>query len=762
VTAVRTAAAPDGHRGRAGLALAVASVFASAFLLFAVQPMVARMLLPRFGGSPAVWNTALLFYQTVLLAGYAYAHWSVRRLGWRRQMALHTVVLLIPLAVLPPWPRLIPGTAGVWPVAAVLAALAGAVLLPFFALSTNASLTQRWFALARGDAGPDPYRLYAVSNAGSLLALAAYPFVVEPLVGTRAQALAWSAGYVVFVVLSLAVMAWTRRRGVGGTPAEWTEIGQVAEAPSAAVAVVDTGVSRARRLRWLVWSAVPTSLLMSATLVITTDVVALPLLWVVPLGLYLVTYILAFAWPNRLPRRILAVLAAAAVAVALVVLLLQLALAPLVLVIVALAPLVFGGLVCHLDLARDRPDPAHLTEFYLWLAVGGVVGGVLNSLVAPVVFSSVAEYPLTLAVLAWLLPMGGPAAVVAETRRAVARGGWLPAATMTVLVLLATWRLPLGGPFIRVLWLLGALLVLPYALLFRPRAVHFALAATLLAGLAVTGRNSITPMLAQARSFFGVVRVLEAADRRVMMHGTTIHGAQLRDPALRSVPPAYYHPRGPLGALVADQAPGANIGLVGLGTGALAALTKPGQTVRVFEIDPLVEAMARRYFSYLADAPARVAVTIADGRLGLAGEPDGSYNLLVMDAFTGDAVPTHLLTAEALDLVRRKLRPDGVAVFHVSNRSLDLVRVFRGWAARTGHAVAVQRWEPDATARRQGATTTLAVAVAADDAVVRRLVAESAGAWQLLDTAGPAVVWTDDFTSLVGVLGAPTVGENRP
>jgi spermidine synthase len=240
-----------------------------------------------------------------------------------------------------------------------------------------------------------------------------------------------------------------------------------------------------------------------------------------------------------------------------------------------------------------------------------------------------------------------------------------------------------------------------------------------------------------------------------MMHGTTVHGAQMRAPARRRVPPAYYHPAGPLGGQVAAQPAGARIGLVGLGTGALAALTKAGQTVHVYEIDALVEELARRHFSFLADAPAEVTVAIVDGRLGLAAEPDGSLDLLVEDAFTGDAVPAHLLTAEALELARRKLRPNGLAVFHVSNRSLDLARVFRGWSARTGHPVAIQRWEPGPAARREGATTTLAVAVAADDAVVRRLVAESAGAWRLLDVAGAAVRWTDDRTSLVGVLGTP-------
>lgn len=730
------------------IALAVASVFTSACLMFLVEPMVARLLLPAFGGSPAVWSTALVFFQAVLLAGYGYAHWSVQRLGLRRQMFLHIGVVLLPLLLLPPLPRAgMSGAGGAWPVPAVLAALATAVLLPFFALASNASLTQRWFAAARPGRGRDPYRLYAASNAGSFLALMAYPFLVEPAAGVRAQTWGWSLGYGLFVVLSCSMMWVARRHGALDAPAEDEA------SPAAQVAPL----TRGRKIGWLVRSAVPVSLLLSATLAITTDIVALPLFWVVPLALYLATYILAFAWPERLPRRPVALLAALAVAAALALALLPLeAGLPLPLILgIALAPLGFGGLLCHLDLARDRPPPQQLTGFYLWIALGGVIGGILNSLVAPRLFSGVAEFPLTLAVLAWLLPAGGPGWLLGELRRARGGGRLLPAALMVGAIGLVTWQLARGQGPERWLWLFVALSLLPLGALLPPRRLNFTLAATLVALLLASGLASPEPVLDQARSFFGVLRIVQRPERRMMVHGTTIHGSQSTAESLRRTPQGYYYPTGPMGSLVAAQPPAARIGVVGLGTGALATLTKAGQRLDYFDIDPLVELLARRHFSYLADAAGEVQVTVADGRLGLAAVPDGSYDLLVLDAFSSDAIPAHLLTTEALELYRRKVKPEGLVLFHISHRALDLARVFRGWSRATGGAVAVQRWEPDDKAVDEGALPTLAVALAPDDATVRALVDGSDGAWQLLPEDGRAALWTDDSANLMSVLGKP-------
>jgi SAM-dependent methyltransferase len=735
------------------LAACVASVFLSALLLFLVQPMVARLLLPGYGGSPAVWSTALVFYQVVLLAGYAYAHLATTRLSGRLRVGLHLGVVLVGLLVLPPAARLAAAPpAGAWPVPWVLLALAAAIGPPFFALSSNATLVQRWLAGSGSAGARDPYRLYAASNAGSLLALVAYPLLLEPRLGLRDQGGSWSVGYGLFVVLTLVVLRLTWPAPALADAA--TVVGADAgEDPSAAAAAA-TAPTRRRRLGWLVRAAVPVSLMLAVTLTLSTDVIALPLLWVLPLAVYLLTYILAFALPERLPRGPIAAATVTSILIDLVAQLVPLPLPMPVLIAVNLAPLAAGGLLCHLDLARDRPAPRFLTGFYLWLALGGALGGIANSLLAPLVFDNVAEYPLTLAALAWLVGAAGPRAMGQALAASWRRGA---PATLTILAvgLVSTILLVRGDLSLRTWAVILLALLLPYSLVFRPRQAHFALAGTLVAVLLGLGWASVLPVMAQDRSFFGVVRVLSEAGARVMIHGTTLHGVQQEDPELARIPAAYYHPNGPLGRAVRSMPADARIGLVGLGTGALAALTQPGQRADFFEIDPLVVDIARSAFTYLRDAPGEVAVTVADGRLGLAAVPDGHYDLLVLDAFSSDAVPTHLLTAEALDLYRRKVRPGGLIVVHVSNRELDLARVFRGWSAATGHPVALQRWEPATADRQQGAVPTVAVALAPEDATVRRLVDDSGGAWQLLDPTGPAATWTDDRSDLMGVLSRP-------
>lgn len=759
--------------GRSALWLGILSVFTSACLLFLVQPMVARLLLPGFGGSPAVWNTALVFYQAVLLVGYAYAHWSATRLPPRWRVPVHLVVVLVPLLLLPPAVRAfgVPPSAA-WPVPWVLAALAAAVGLPFFALASNSSLTQGWLAPTLTASGQDPYRLYAASNAGSLLALLAYPFAFEPLLGVRAQTSLWALGYLLFVALTMVVLR-VGHRGHRGMRVEAGEVGEMGAGDHALDGVAGTrGVrdqevegasggarhlapSKQRRVLWIVRSGVVASLLLSVTLAISTDIVAVPLLWILPLAVYLLTFILAFALPERLPRGPLVAATVASIAAALALQLIPIHLSLPTQVALALAPLAFGGLLVHLDLARDRPAPRHLTSFYLLLALGGVLGGILNSLLAPVVFDTVAEYPLTLAAMAWLLPAAGPAALVRDLRAAWRARNVLPAVTVLVLAGVAVAGLRQDDRLQQALWVIVLLLLLPYALLLRPRLAHLALATTALALVLAAGLVSFVPLVDQSRSFFGVLRVLEEPGVRVMMHGTTLHGAQQTDPELRRIPAAYHHANGPMGSAVRSLPADATVAMVGLGTGALVALTQPGQRVEFFEIDPLVETVARREFTYLEDAPGDVTVHIVDGRLGLAAAPDAAYDLLVVDAFSSDSVPAHLLTAEALALYLRKVRPEGLIVFHISNRELDLARVLRGWSLATGRPVAVQAWDPTPAERGQGAMSTRAVALAPAGATVERLIDSSNGAWRRLGQAGPAVFWTDDWSSLLGVLGEP-------
>ncbi len=730
--------------GRWYLAAAVISVFLSAALLFLVEPMAARILLPHYGGSPAVWNTAMVFYQLVLLAGYAYAHWLTghRRPGLRPW--LHLAVVLAPLALLPPWPEAVAPTKHVGPTMAVLLSLGTAVGLPFFALSSNASLVQTWLVARRPEIA-NPYRLYAASNAGSFLALLAYPSLVEPRLGLRDQATAWSLGYAAFAILVTATMRWPTAAARGGPPLGADPVDDWGSPP----------IRAGRRGMWLLRAAVPSSLLLGATLTITTDALSMPLWWVLPLALYLLGYVVAFAWPDRLPRRPLAALAALCVALSLAVTSLQILLPVVLLVVLALTTVLASSALCHLDLARDRPPSDRLTEFYLWIALGGAVGGVFNSLVAPVVFDSVAEWPIGLTLLAWLAFRPGAAVGAASLRRPWGLGLLLPAATVLGVGALAMAGLATGSLEGRGWWLLMLVLLLPYGLALPRRHLLFPLAACLLTAVAVLGWNAPAPVVEQARSFFGVLRVRETAERRVLLHGTTVHGSQSLKPELRSVPGSYYHPAGPLGSVMRAQRSGARIALVGLGTGALAALGKPGQEIDIFEIDPLVERFARKWFTYLSDSPAHVQVEIADGRLGLARRAPAHYDLVVADAFSSDSVPAHLLTREAMALTLDRTRPGGCAVFHISNRSLDLSRIFRAWSQATGRPVAIARWEPPAAARAQGAAATVAVALAPDAATIERLLDEPSGLWQPLPVTGPASLWSDDHSDLLSVLRSP-------
>lgn len=722
----------DAHGRRVKRAnLYVASIFLSAFLLFLLQPMLARLLLPVFGGSPAVWNTCMVFFQALLLAGYAYAHGSLARLGARRQQWLHAALLVASLATVPRAIHLVSSPASS-PVASILGALALTAGVPFFLLSTNSSLTQRWFSLAApaDGAGADPFWLYAASNAGSLVALVAYPFIVEPALGLGGQLRWWAIGYVAFVVLSLCVMVATR----GALGAD-REVVAVARAEP---------IAWPRRIRWMLLAAVASSLLLSVTMQIATDVMTAPLFWVAPLAIYLLTFVVAFSAGRKPARRLLVLLTTIGI-----VLCFTIVVAPTVLplwfaLVVLLGTLFVGALLCHGDLADDRPSAARLTDFYLAMAAGGAIGGIANSLVAPVLFQSVAEFPLTLGVLA----------LIARPPRRPQRGELVLAACVVMAMAIAAAGVSTGrtggasaGGFP---WQIVPLGVLAIAVLLPARPLVFATASGLAVLFVVTGMHIVDPIVDQGRSFFGVSRVTETARVRTMAHGVTVHGAQFRDSARRDLPVSYYYPRGPLGWAVSQAPANAEIGIVGLGAGSLAPLGRAGQHLTYFEIDPLVERMARRDFTYLRDSRATVDVRIGDGRQLLAGVPDDRFDLLMIDAFTSDAIPMHLLTDEALALYLRKLKPSGLLVMHISNRYADLSRVFRGWSEATGHRVAIDQFVPDASEDSAGVLATVAVAISRAPAALAPLAATRQWFW--LDADGPAVRWTDDRANLLSVI----------
>jgi hypothetical protein len=653
------------------LALFAFAIFLSASLLFVVQPMTGKLVLPLLGGSPAVWNTSLVFFQLALLAGYFYAH-ALRRLrDPRLELAVHLVlataaVATLPVAVTPT------ASAARSPIAWLLAHLATSVGPSFFVLSATGPLLQRWFASTRHPGARDPYFLYAASNTGSLLALLGYP-VLELLAGLKAQGRAWTLGYLVFVV-TCAACGLTRLR----RPAEPAPEHGAAPAPAPR-----------DRLRWLLLAFVPSAQMMGVTLFLTTDVASAPLLWVLPLALYLLSFVLAFARRQLLTPETLGRVLTGLVVVLAATLLFH-STRPIVLILILhLLALLFGAWLCHARLAAQRPDSSRLTEFYLHLSAGGALGGLFAALVAPYLFDTVLEYPIALG-LALLMR---PGARVFDRRKAAED---LAVAVIVVVLFAlmvagvraeAAWFAARGYPaFITLLEIaVTAMPLIVLAASFRhPRRLALVFAAVVL--IEQTRLASRERLLHLERTFFGVHRVVSDNEGRWrrLSHGTTRHGLQYDDPRLSFRPMMYYHPTGPIGDVFRNLLDRTRVGIVGLGAGTIAAYATGGRQFTFFEIDPEVERIADRFFTYIKDARARgalVDVVLGDARLTLARQADGSFDLLVLDAFSSDAIPLHLLTREAVALYLTKLKPDALLAFHVSNGALDL-RPALGAAAR--------------------------------------------------------------------------------
>ncbi len=740
-------AAPEAaSRPRLARAVPVftATLFAGAFLLFLVEPMIARMVLPLLGGSPSVWNTCVVFFQAMLLAGYAWAHGTMR-LGVRRQAMVQAALVAAPLVALPFGIRQLsaPPSDGS-PVAWLLLVLLLSVGLPFFVLSTSAAVMQKWFSTTDHPAAKDPYFLYAASNLGSLLALLAYPVLVEPYLTLQQQARAWTIGYVAYVVLALACAAIVWRQ-----PARARDERVREAAFGAALTGTRPALTWTIRTRWVALACVPSSLMLGLTTYLSTDIAAIPLLWIVPLSLYLLTFVIAFGgWSVR----------ATAVADRL----LPLALVPMAMIMVGrvsaplplamalnVAAFVAAALVCHGNLSASRPSTEHLTEFYLWIAVGGMLGGLFNSLVAPVAFTTIVEYPIAL-VAACLLRTRISRETLWIDRPMIAGGVVAAVATLSLgAVLWANQALPTGRLFMVAL---SVPAVLAFTVARRPVAFALAFAMILTAGTFFNAGLGATEYA--ERTFFGVYRVHtdEAGGYRYLLHGTTLHGMQRLDPARRQEALSYYHSTGPVGDAFASlpAAAGHRVGVIGLGAGVLARYARPGQHWTFFEIDPSVERIARnpRFFTYLGDCGPRCDVSLGDARLSLARVRDGEFDLIVLDAFSSDAIPMHLMTAEALALYRSKLSPDGALLFHVSNRHLVLAPIVARLAGAAG-LVAVNRFdrnEPPVP----GKIGSHWIVMTRERAGLGPLAANAA--WVALEPHAGTPLWTDDFTNILSVL----------
>ena len=668
----KAVAAPPPAQGTAALALFVATAFLSAFLLFAIQPLFAKMVLPVLGGSSSVWAVALLFFQAALLAGYAYAHLLIRYVAPASTGLVHLGVALAAFLALPiglpdGWSEPPPGEPYLWQ----LGLFTVAVGLPFVAVAANAPLLQAWFARSGHPHAQDPYFLYAASNLGSLIALLSYPFVLEPTFGLTALAGYWGLLYVALVVALGACFMLVRGRAV---------------AAHKRAAPDDASATWRERLGWCGLALVPAGLLTAFTTHIATDIASAPLLWVLPLALYLATFVLAFQ--ERLPIPMWALLPAQLAAVMFA--LLELAQTKYdkwtLTSAAAVAVFFLSALVAHRTLYLRRPRARDLTEFYLWMSLGGALGGLFAALIAPKLFSEVYEYPLLIA-----LTMACRPGVFARRNREASELLWLAgiAAVGLTLVIFGTgWAAALGLTF-------GAWGFTPaLALLFAVAAVAFwghgvrqLAAALLMFATVVMLPSSVKRGLAQ-RSYFGVYRVMlsEGGDFNVLTHGTTLHGAQrIRGKdghiIVDNSPGTYYYPGSPMAqaikivqARLDGQGDEGRFGVVGLGAGSLACYARKGEAWRFFEIDPVVVDIATKsnHFTFLANCLPNTDIVLGDARLTLAKEPDKSFDLLIIDAFTSDAVPVHLMTAEALQLYAQKLTDDGVVLLHISNRYLDL------------------------------------------------------------------------------------------
>ena len=665
--------------------LHAAVIALSSLLLFLVQPLIARLILPWFGGTAAVWTTCMLFFQTVLLAGYAYAHATNARLAPRMQALAHTILLVVALAMLPispdeHWKPL----GGEEPVSRILLLLAATVGLPYFLLSATSPLLQAWFARARP--GVDPYWLFAVSNLASLLALVGYPFVVEPYLGNEQQVWVWSGLFVAFAVMCAAVSWTSSGRGVA------------AEAAAAEEAKPPT---RAEFALWLSLSAAGSVMLLAVTNHITQNIASIPLLWLAPLTLYLLTFILAFEGRSlyRPGYWWSAVLVWTGGMVWLLVdkdhqfdLWLQLG--------VYLSGLFVACMFCHGELYRSRPQARFLTEFYLTISAGGALGGLCVAVIAPVIFNGYFE-----------LGVG-----------------------LTAVALLAAIR------FARL------------NLTARLASLGVLMAA---AGCAVyDGVKYQKDVLVSSRNFYGVMRVKEYGTPgsddhlRRLLHGVILHGEQYLSESRRHTATTYYQVTSGIGAAILSlrERPDNRVGVIGLGTGTIAAYGRKGDTYRFYDINPEVVEVAKRDFTYLSDSGARIEIAVGDARLSLEREPAQNFDVLAIDAFSSDSIPVHLITREALGVYLRHMKPDGIVAFHVSNRFLNLVPVVARLADEQGaHAVLVDE-ESD-----EDRTTSTWVLVSRNLKALERPEIVEAGSTEP-ERRDDWRMWTDDYSNLVQIL----------
>jgi len=721
------------------------TIFLGSGLLFLVEPMVAKMILPVFGGSPAVWNASVVFFQLMLLVGYAYAHGSIR-LFKNRQPILHVLVLAIALIVLPFGikPGYTPNQSGM-PALEVIGLLIVMVGLPFFALAAQAPLIQRWFATTDDPRAHDPYFLYSASNLGSMLALLAYPVLIEPRLTLGGQSKMWTGAYIALGILTLA-----------SAVALFTKSKTILVDEEKDENEVDVKPTNGDRLKWVLLSAVPASLMLGITSYVTTNIAPIPLLWVVPLAIYLLSFIVAFSHRINPNTKTLARIATLCVLPITLVLVLELWTPMVPLTIMHLAVFFMLAWTCHTLLVRSRPSASHLTEFYLWMAFGGVVGGAFNGFIAPMVFPGLIEYPIALALALTLIQ---PNLKISE--RSLFIDLCFGALAVAVLAGLAAFVphliLSIAGPHNDsgqagvAMAIFAVLTIACFFAIDQPIRYGLIVGAFMIMGPKL--KYDETRQILQVRNFFGVKRVVQQNGYHAFYHGTTLHGIENLNPGHEEEPLTYYNPNSPVGR-VFQEFSGAkqknSLAVVGLGTGTMAAYGQPGQTFTYYEIDPQVISIATdpKYFKFISESKAKVNIIQGDARLELAKAPANSYDIIFLDAFSSDAIPIHLLTTQAIEMYMTKLKAGGFLAFHTSNRYLDLPPVLAR-AARYEHLKSIylsMDIVSDAEDKKGWTISRwLLMGRSYDDfgSLSHQMM------WQHMDLPPEGPVWTDDFSNVL-------------
>lgn len=728
--------------------LFAATLFSSATLMFVLQPMFGKILLPLLGGSPSVWNTCMVFYQSMLFLGYLYAHALSTRLQQPKQIQTHLAIVLISFIALPlalPENTLPPINSN--PTFWLLKTLFLAIGLPFFVVSTTAPLMQKWFANIGHHTSNDPYYLYVASNTGSLVALLSYPFLIEPQIGLARQQYYWGIGYL-FLCLMIGCCAIALRSS--------HRLHKFHE-DSASKLDSKSRISIKEKFHWFCLAFVPSSLLLGLTNFISTDIASVPLLWIIPLTLYLLSFTLVFSiWNEKIlpliqtlqPIFLLPFITYAFVNPA--------DLPYWAYLVLHLIAFFFAVMICHGELAKKRPGTEHLTTFYLTMSFAGMLGGVFNTLLAPYLFNGIYEYPIMIVASLFLRPGNTPTTVSSLLLQLS-----LPAVLVVIGLLLHATLSDLLSYFD--LMLISLIILTGLSYLFRKKPVCYALLTGAIIFLALGAHGITSQTIFQQRSFFGVLAVRDAIltneqgepeHYHELFHGTTKHGAQRLAPNLSQIPLTYYSRPGPIGQLFKEydaENKFWDVGVVGLGAGALTCYAKNTQHWFLYEIDPLVVDVASNttYFSYLKQCTQNASIRIGDARISLLQEPDHKFDLLILDAFSSDSVPNHLLTTEALDLYFRKLKENGLLAFHMTNRHLSLKKVLSINAETLHLASLIQEFQPQQDIPLVVATDW--VVMAKQPSTLEALRSSQLGNWKKMPLYFDMQPWTDDFTNIIGL-----------